>query len=432
MSWRLLARLTCAGLLLLADLPALALSIAPPEPLQIRFESGQDRLTSAGEATVDRLAVRSAQCRDGRLRVVLSHRADSPPGEVESRYRAVRQRLAGLGVAPIYVNRTAKRRANGADTVWASVEAAGDEYCFNDDSQLLRQWVGQLAQHAAQPASRPPGFWVRMTPQVRREDLALPLARVAYCHSESGVRPTDCTPRPEVFGWLAERVGTRQPRDMRQRWLAVAWSAVDDEALAHWQQRLRAGELPLALRAWHAGVLVGSDLPWPVVQQRLLAPGLMAEVGTQVRYSSFPTAARIVEATVARHQIDALPRLIAAAGEQATGLYWELIRVAVEVPEDADAERLLALLPAHYEGWPLWNSQLVEVLVLGEHCPGMWGPQAAERYARIWQRLLATGFQPDPQALRTLTERSHSSSTGECLIRALPDQPYRFQRIARN
>ncbi|WP_457423688.1 hypothetical protein [Roseateles sp. P5_E7] len=413
---------------LLAAHQASASYIPPPEPLPIRFEAGREQLTAAGEAAVDRLAVRGAQCSDGRLRVELRHAPGVAPEQVAARFKRIRQRLAGLGFEAIYVNLASKAGKAAPDMVQASVASNGDVYCWGTDSALLRHWVDEVSRHASRTHSREPAFWSRMAPAVRRDDLALTLAEAAYCQRPEGPWLSPCVMHPEVFAWLADRVGRHQAREARESWLLALWGAADDATFARWQKRLRIPELSPEARAWKLPSLVSSDLAWPDVERRLLEPGVMHAVGAWRSYRRYPGAAALVEAAAKRQQIGVLPTLIEAAGTQARAFHWELILVAGEVENDADAQRLIRLLPS---GGPVFVDEagsMTEMLLLGAYCPNFF-PGRPQRYADILEFLLERGFQLDPEMVRYMTTSAMRSSDGDCRLEALPGEPQRFRRI---
>lgn len=433
MNWRALAAGISAALSLITAEPAQAFMIPPPTPLLIRFEPASAELTPAGTLAADRLAIRAARCRDGRLRVLLRHRAGISLDLLLARFRAVRKRLAMLGIDAIYVNRLiGDINGVGAEGAWASVTSGEDEYCSGVDSSLLQHWADQLA-HAQQSGGQAPQFWLRMTLKARRDELALVLAATSYCaapESDSiGGHMRRCTLRPEAFEWLAERTARQQPGDQRRRWVEILWSAATPSTLVRWQRQLDISTLSPDSVLPCVSALVASDLPWDEIERRLLTPGLMNRVGREAMYARFPFAGDVVFAATSRGQLDTLPRLIKAAGEQADGLYWEIVLAAASAKTDAEFEQLISLLPASFTAGR-WNDRLTELLMAGASCPGA-APGSPPRYAQIWERLRSSGFQPDRQTFESLTSAASPQNQGSCRIEAVPDEPYHFRRMAR-
>jgi hypothetical protein len=343
MTWRALAVAIAAVLPMIASTPVRAFMIPPPALLQIRFDSVTDELTPGGRVAADRLAVRAARCSDGRLRVLIRHESGTRPAQVTARYGAVRQHLSRLGVDAIYVNRfVGNGEGASASSVWASVSSEDDMHCSQVDSSLLQSWAGQLARHARQAAGGAPPFWSRMTASVRRDELAPILAATSYCAvPDSGMArgPVPrCMPHPMAFDWLAEQAVRQQTGDERSHWLEILWSAADASTLERWQRQLGIAALsPEDVLRW-VPALVASDLRWEEVERRLLMPGLMSRVGREALYARFPFAGDVVRGALDRRRLDALPRLIEAAGEQAHGLQWEsssLPRTRVTTPSSS-------------------------------------------------------------------------------------------------
>lgn len=432
MTWRALAAAMALALLMVAAQPAHAFITLPPDPLLIRFDTATGDLTPDGRLAADRLAVRAAQCREGRLRVLMHHAPGIRPDQVTARYRAVRQRLSRLGIAAIYVDRFAgSGDGTSAAGAWASVSSGDDQYCSQVDSPLLQRWVDQVAGHAKQPAGRLPQFWSRMSASVRRDELALILAATSYCAvPESGLHRGSvprCTPHPDAFDWLAERTARLHAGDQRRRWVEILWSAADTMTLEHWQRQLGIATLPQdALLQW-VPVLMASDLPWAEIERRLLTPGLMSLVGYRSEYGRLPFADDVVRGAAGRGQFDALARLIAAAGEHADGLHWEIVIAAAEAGDDANFEQLLRLLPADFPAGR-WNAWLTDLLVVGASCPGL-RPGSPQRHARIWERLRSAGFQPDRETFESLTSPASPGNQGACRIEQVPGEPYGFRAV---
>jgi hypothetical protein len=418
----MMCRLVAALVLLFGMAPALALTLAEPDPISIGFEAGRSRLTREGLVAVDSLALRVAQCSAGRLSIQLHHAAALPAELAAARLNSVRHRLWQLGLQPTYVLMPSKRAARDPAFIRATVDSDQGVWCGGSKPRHLAVWADAMGRYVEQPALGAPVFWRRLTPEGRRE-LALPLAAEAYC-----LQGEACDRGRAAFHWLVAQIAGREPPSRRRDWLLTIWQIGADEDVVRLEQALGVAALSVDERAHAANELIASPLPWAVIERRLLAPQLMKA------YADLLQGERLVFAAVERGELDALSRLLDAAGPARACL---VDRAFVYV--GATEERFQAWLP-HVSNWlrgvdphymPAWIPATCDPLatVLENAYCSNWPKEEAARFEKLWQWLSSSGVVTESPGVKAMTAPGETSSGSHCRLAPEPGDPSRFRPI---
>ena len=106
------------------------------------------------------------------------------------------------------------------------------------------------------------------------------------------------------------------PPEIRHQWALYLWQSGTDADLQEIQRRLGIGSIDLDELVQRAPRLMWSKLPWPVVERRLMAPGLMARAGLDLMpvLASAYSRLGMTEAVAKRNEWVAWGRLVRSAG----------------------------------------------------------------------------------------------------------------------
>ncbi|MBH9553287.1 hypothetical protein [Inhella gelatinilytica] len=310
-----------------------------PEPLAIPFGAGQAKLDARVVEVLDQLAIRAQHCaKEGELVFQVRHMPGADPKLLLRREAAIRARLDALGLS-VKMERLQFSIPTGSGAVsvdpdeealppapppppWyleGAVRAGEDDFCFEGQDTFawternprLLAWVRALEQSLRQKAAKAPSFWQLITPSVRRAFLSPSLAREAYALSLAG--------RPDargVFWWLVDQDAVALPPAQRLEWVRYLWQAGADEDLSELSRRLAIPGISLDDRVVRAPILMEANLPWPVIERRLMEEGLMRRAGEVLRPTFGQRDSRLImtESMIRRPQWAAWARLTRAAG----------------------------------------------------------------------------------------------------------------------
>ncbi len=437
-SWQVLGRLARVAFIAAAALAgsfATALSLSPPSLIALQFEAGTDRLTLEGRLALDKLAVRAGQCSPEALAVHVLPAARVEPTLTQRRIAAVQKRLDGLGLKlavemkPLRDKHTARPGHRGM--LLADVGADGDVWCFVREESQAFTWADELGRHVEGAEPRLPAFWRRLSEQGRLS-LALPLATAALC-----TRSSDCTRHPELYHWLAEKALPTASLTSRRWWLLNLWAQAEDPVVERFRRRWGLKPLTVDERASNAHELLTSGLPWPVIEQRLLEPGVMAEFGELPMISGGPGPQWLLYEASRRNQLDTFDRLIDAAGPAKACFVSQAFGEASEDQAQFDAWRprfagwargaTVPYQPRHWRGLP-YTCDPVDVVLSEAFCGGNPGEVAA-RYEIIWDVLLASGVTNDSPKVRLYTQPAAEDFRRSCRLEPVPGQSSRFRKV---
>lgn len=419
--------LVAALALLLSMAPAVALTLAEPDPIAIGFEAGRSRLTRDGQVAVDSLALRVAECSADKISVQLRHDASLPAELATARLDSVRRRLWQLGLQPTYVLAPAKWAARNREFVRATVDSDQGVWCSGHKRRHLAVWADSMGRYVDNPALGAPAFWRRMTPEGRR-DLALPLAIKAYC-----LQGEACARGRATFHWLVAEIARRELPARRRQWLRTIWQIGDDEDVERLEQGLGVEALTVDERAYAADALIASPLPWAVIERRLLEPQVMKAYG-DLAPSAGPQEQWLVGVAAERGELESFGRLIDAAGPAKACLVDGAFRYI-----GATEERFRAWLP-HVSNWvrgvdpsykpprgPAACDPFATVLV-SAYCAN-WPKEEAARFESLWKLLSPSGVMPESPGVKAMTTPGAALSGWQCRLEPMPGDPSRFRRV---
>lgn len=387
-----------------------AMTLVPPELLAIAFESRTARLTAEGLQTVDRLAVRAAQCPATGLVVRVRPARGADKVVTQRRIAAVRARLAGLGLelrvvqGPLTRSWSSQDRNPDAHVLNAEVSAGSDVWCHPRQGSQIFEWARQLGRHVEGVAPEMPVFWQQMSASVRLLELARPLAKAAYCDGA-----LTCDRHPALYTWLAEQALPKASADIRRDWFFALWTMAGDAEVEAFRSRWSLSPLTVEERVEGADRLASSGLPWATIEHRLMAPGLMPLFASRPMVGGGPGPQALLAAAVRRGELESFDRLVEAAGPAKACLVTDAFRRAVGLAEEFEALR------AHFGNWsrgmsvPYQEDDLDDLScnpagwVLLE-CNLAQGDEA-DRVAVIWQALRQAGVTTTSPAIQALKAR---------------------------
>lgn len=416
--------------LLFSMAPALALTVAEPEPIAIGFEAGRGRLTRDGQVAVDELALRVAECSAGRLSIQLQHDAALPAELATARMDSVRRRLWQLGLQPIYVLAPSRRATRSRELVLATVGSDQGVWCSGDQRRHLAIWADSMGRYVAKPALGAPAFWRRLTPEGRR-NLALPLATEAYC-----LQGDDCIRGRATFHWLVAQVALHEPAARRREWLRTIWMMGEDEDVARLEQGLGVPALTVDERAHAADLLIASPLPWPVIERRLLEPELMKAYGDLApSVGAGPQPQWLFGEAVARGELQSFARLLDAAGPAKACLVDGAFTYI-----GASEEKFLAWKPL-VASWvrgvdPSYRPPRGQApcdpfatVLVSAYCAG-WPAEEAARFERLWQLLNGSDGAMKSPGVKAMTTPGAALIGWQCRLEPVPGDPSRLRQAA--
>lgn len=410
---------TLAALLLFAP-HAFAMMLVPPSPLSVAFEPRTERLAPEGLEAVDQLAVRAAQCPATGLVVRVQPARGVGRALTQRRMAAVRARLLGLGLKlrvvqePLDGSWSREGREPPQDHVLdAEVGAGADVWCHLREGSQIFGWAQQLARHVQGATPGMPAFWQNMSSSVRLRELALPLAKAAYC--DGALR---CNRHPALYAWLAEQALAEAPTHVRRDWLSALWTMADDAAVEAFTSRWALPPLTIEEQASVAEGLVASGLPWAVIERRLMQPGLMPLFASRPMSAGGSGPHGLLSAAARRGELDSFDRLIDAAGPAKPCLVANAFFRAVGGEEDFKAwqphfgkwaqgvsvpyqPQGLDMLSCNPAGWVLLDCAIAE------------GDEAV-RHAEIWKALQQAGITTASPAIQSLKTRGIAVEGLQC------------------
>lgn len=392
----------CVAAVLLCARQAVAMTLVPPPPLSIAFESRTARLTQAGLVAVDELAARAAQCPATGLVVRVQPARAADRTVTQRRMAAVRARLLGFGLKLRFIQGPLVRSWSAedasrprADALLAEVGAGDDVWCDLREGSQIFGWAHQLGRFVEGGTSVMPAFWQQMSMSVRLQALALPLAKAAYCDGAP-----QCNRHPALYTWLAEQALPASSIDVRRDWLLALWTMADDAEVEAFRSRWALLPLTVEERASGADWLVSGALPWAVIERRLMEPGLMPMFGGRLPPQS------LLYAATQRGELDSFDRLLDAAGPTKSCLVVDAFFRAV-----GDEEHFEVWRP-HFGNWARGVSVPYQEAGRGDlSCnPAGWilrecavaEGDEIRRVAVIWKVLRQAGITTDSPAIQAL------------------------------
>lgn len=437
--WRVMkrrGRVACVAAAALASSVATAMSIMPPPAIALQFEARTDRLTLEGLLALDELAVRAGQCPAEGLAVHVLPATRAEPALTQRRIAVVQQRLERLGLKlavemkPLRGEDTARPRHRGM--LLADVGAEDDVWCDLRAGSQAFTWADELGRYVEGAEPRLPAFWQRLSQQ-GRSSLALPLATAALCAESS-----DCTRHPELYHWLAEKaLPTASPKG-RRWWLLNLWAQAEDAEVERLRRRWALAPLTLEERAGRAHELASGGLPWAVIEQRLLQPGLMMRFGGQPMISGGPGPHWLLSAASRRGELDSFDRLIGAAGPAKTCFVAEAFQRAAALEDEFE------VLKPHFASWsrgiatPYSPPQAfdacnpLEGVLVGAFCQKVQEEDGmASRYQVIWGVLQQAGITKDTLAVQSLFVPGQEVRPWQCKLEPEPGSASSFRPVAK-
>lgn len=432
--WRLigtLGRMALVAAAALAGPAARAYSIARPAAISLQFEAGTDRLTHAGLVGVDELAVRAGQCPAQALAVHVVPAARVEPALTQRRVAVVQERLERLGLKlavemkPLRSEETARPQHGGM--LLADVGADDDVWCDLRAGSQVFTWADELGRHVEGADPRLPAFWQRLSEQ-GRSSLALPLATAALCAESSG-----CTRHPELYHWLAEKALATASPGSRRGWLLNLWAQAEDAEVERLRRRWGLAPLTLEERAGQAHELASGGLPWAVIEQRLLQPGLMARFGERPMILGGPGPHWLLSAASRRGALDSLDRLISAAGPAKACFTEMALWGAGGDQEQFDAWKPYfarwaqgALTPHQTRSSPV-SCNSVALVTREAFCVGA-PDDVSARFEAIWDVLQQAGVTFDTPEVRQFI--GPGDGRQPCRLEPVPGSTTRLRRVA--
>jgi hypothetical protein len=421
----------CLVLTALGSPAATALSSSPPAAIALQFEARTDRLTHEGLLAVDKLAVRAGQCPAKALavHVLPAHRVD--PALTQRRISAVQRRLDRLGLKLTVAMKSLRNEDAVAPRhrgmLLADVGADDDVWCSLRAGSQAFTWADELGRHVEGAEPRLPAFWQRLSEQGRLS-LALPLATAALCADAS-----DCKRHLELYHWLAEKTLPTVSSEGRRWWLLNLWAQAEDADVERFWRRWALVPLTVEERAGHAHELAGGGLPWAVIEQRLLQPGVMARFGEQPMILGGPGPHWLLHAASRRGQLEAFDRLIDVAGPAKACFTEMALWGAGGDQEQFDAWKPHfarwaqgALTPHQAQGSPVSCNPVA--LVAREAFCGPMPDDVSARFEAIWDVLQQAGVTFDTPAVRQLI--APGDGRQPCKLEPVPGSTTRLRRVA--
>lgn len=421
----------------LSGASALAMSILPPEPVAILFESRTDRLTRDGQIAVDRLAVRGAQCPGGELAVHVLPAANAEAALTRKQAAAVQDRLKRLGLNVVAALEPLRWRETHPparrNVLLADVATDDDVWCHLREESHIFVWAAEMAQFVEGHAPSAPAFWQRLSSSARLDSLALPLATAALCPGTE-----KCESHPELFHWLAERALRRASSEDRRWWLLQLWTFAVDEHVNRFSKRFGLAPLTVAERAGQAHELSESRLPWTVIEQRLLEPEVMQRFGEKQMIAGGPGPHWLLDAAIRRGQLDSYDRLLDAAGPAKTCI------VEGAFHEAFSQEERLEVLRPHFANWVrglgtpfrpqgrFYDCNPAALIAAMAFC-GDEQNDAANEGLLLWNALLQAGVTLDSPAIRASLATKGARGPKEsalCRLERVPGSTTRLRPVA--
>jgi hypothetical protein len=414
---------------------AAAMTIAPPEAIAILFETRSHRLTREGLVAVDRLAVRAAQCPVGELTAYLQPAKAAGETLTQQRLQTVRRRLAFLGLEAKVQTKPLREWARElpmprqGHVMLADVGTDGEGWCGQRGDTYMFLWAQALGRHVEDPSQALPSFWRRLSPRVRSDELALPLAMAAFCADPGG-----CGRHPELYHWLAERALRGASTERKREWLVRLWTQDEEAEVERFRKRWALAPLTVEERADHTLELAASGLPWSMIERRLIEPGLMRRyAGEPAIWAGSPGDSLLQEAT-RRHQLDSFDRLLDAAGPAKACLVEDALRLAANSEEDFSGWL------AHVAAWARGAGHAVHATKYGpEACDptallmrgALCGLDPEEdaltaRYQAMWQKWVNAGVTPSAETVLRLTA---PAANIVCRLEPVPGLPGTFRGV---
>lgn len=412
---------------------AAAMSTMAPDAIAILFEADSDRLTREGLVAVDRLAVRAAQCPAGELAASLQPARRVAAALTLRRLQAVRRRLVFLGldvkVQAEPLDTWERRVPRQPHVLLADVGSGSDVWCFGSEGAYLVDWAQALSRYVEDRSRPVPSFWQRLSPAARDAELALPLAMAALCADRDG-----CDRRPALYHWLAETALRSASTERKRLWLVNLWTLDEDAEVERFRQRWALTPLTAEERAEEAHRLVASGLPWAVIEQRLLEPGVMRRFAEAPMSAGGPGPHWLLHEATRRSQLDSLDRLLDAAGPAKACLVDAALQMAANGEEDFSA-----WLPhvaawgrgagtaVHTQRYSLYRCDPTARLMMGALC----GLDPAEdaitaRYQTMWQKWLDAGVTPNAETVGRLAA---PAADAVCRLAPVPGEPGTFRGV---
>ncbi len=429
-----LSRVAVVSMAAVGGSPVAAMSIMPPDPIPLRFEARTDRLTRDGFAALDELAVRAAQCPTNELDVHVWPAKNADMALTKRRLSVVRERLGRLGLKLAVelkpLRTSARARPRHRDALWADAGAADDVWCYLREGSILFAWAEEMGRYVDGATPTPPAFWQRLSGR-GRDLLAMPMAIAALCGEAQG-----CTRHTELFHWLADQALEKAGIETRRGWLLHLWAKAEDPDVERFQRRWKLAALTLEERGGYAHEMVNSGLPWPVIERRLLDPGLMTNFGEQPMIAGGPGPHWLFYTASRRGQLDAFDRLIDAAGPAKACFVAQAFEAAGVDQEQFDQWRphfadwargaTVPYQPRYMRGLP--NACDPVAVVLSEaFCVDP--DDSAARYESIWHVLVGSGVAHDAPSVRLFTEPAVEGIRQPCRLEPVPGQQLRFRRV---
>lgn len=436
---KLLALTTTA---LFLSLPVQAVSLSPPEPVQLPFAPGRSDLHEAVRDAVDRLAVRALSClAKGPLQITLAHHPSADQALVRRRSTSVRERFRELGLLSEIRAREAgpgeeaddglkQWQALSPSALAGSVQVEG-EHCYESNESnwgvvgpRLRDWQLQLERSMSTKPPSLPAFWARLPPGLRREYLSLALAEVSYERQSTG-----SVAARRVYWWLVQNEALNLPPARRLWWGLDAWAVASDADLAEVKRRLALGDLPVEERVAMAPWLARSSLPWSVIERRLMADGVLAQAMVQLPPNVIDRSDDwLFDALARRGQWGRLSRMALDSGAGRACLV-EAAMTYLQ-PDLPAHQRAMAQLPTWVKGHVPRFQHLSgrcdpseRLLAMGTGCNAQWGhPDIQSQRAARWLR---AGFVLDP-AVVAIALSSEGTDSG-CRIERASDGPFPYR-----
>lgn len=316
-----------------------------------------------------------------------------------------------------------------------SVRARDSDFCFEDQAvhawtaepPRLLPWLIQLEAALQQARGPLPSYWERLSPQVRRSSLSPSLARLAYMRAQAGHASSR-----RVFWWLVDEEARRMRPDVRLQWVLYLWQSGTDADLQEIQRRLGVADIELDERVHRASQLMWSKLPWPVVERRLMAPGLMQRAGESLGpwLGQRDSRLNMTAAISKRREWSGWSRLLRSAGTARACFVADAVWM-FQPNAHSDPKPALARLadwatgPAGYffrESGPEHCDPTARLLAMGAGCN-----DPADTHPAVAVAWLKAGLVLHPESVARALSPAGVWGKGECQLEPAPTGPFPYR-----
>ncbi|RYE80931.1 MAG: hypothetical protein EOO80_02560 [Oxalobacteraceae bacterium] len=222
--------------------------------------------------------------------------------------------------------------------------------------------------------------------------------------------------------------------ERKRLWLLNLWTQDEDAEVERFRQRWALAPLTVSERAGRASELVTSGLPWEVIEQRLVEPGVMRQFADAPMILGGPGPHSLLYAATRRGRLDSLDRLLDAAGPAKACLVEYALDMAANSEED------FPLLLPHVVAWGRGAGTAVHPMT---YVPDACDPTArlmtgalcaldpadnevTARYQSMWRTWLDAGVAPNAETIRRLAA---PPADIVCRIEPVPGEPGAFRGV---